>query len=529
MSTEPQLTPLTEKHLSLLEARGISAETAANLGWRTCADRKGDWIAIPFLRDGKPVNHKFRTISGEKKFSQDKGGEQCFYNIDIFKSVTSLTTENQMLTQLLIVEGEMDCAIAIQCGYLAVSVPSGAPDKPVEGEDSVKFDFIKDFPKLCVAVLAVDDDAAGRVLRQELALRIGWHRCKWVQYPKGCKDLNDVMGKYGQKGIDKVLKEKAKFMNQGGLMLMSDMPEEPARPSFDPMIDGVSNLLKMMHGISIVVTGIPNMGKSQFVNCLAASMANHYAWNVCIASFETSPRGGLQKYLRTYFLEKPPVTREGFPNWTLQEMADADEWINRRFSFIVPDVMSDELTSFKWLLDRMRAAITQYNAKLLIVDPWNEIDHDRPQGMTLTEYTGFAIKEINRLADRYQVTPVIVGHPSKMEKNKDGQYDIPDLYQMSDSSHWKNKFDVGIIIHLLKGEADHDYATLYRSAKIREWGVMGNIGDVMLKYNPNTGRYSEYPDFIAKKPKETRRAKVDKPAEPVPAVPVQQVFAYKDD
>ena len=531
MNAEPQLTPLTERHIELLEKRGISAETAVNLGWKTCADRKGDWIAMPFLRDGKPVNHKYRTIAGEKKFTQDKGGEQCFYNIDVLRTVEQRKRENQPLPAIIITEGEMDCAIASQCGHLAVSVPSGASDKPTEGEDTAKFEFLKEFPKLCVAILAVDDDAAGRVMRQEIGLRLGWHRCMWVQYPKNCKDLNEVFVKYGQKGVDKVLKEKSKFMNQGGLFKMSDLPEEPNIAAFDPQIDGVSQLLRVRRGDSIVVTGIPSMGKSQFVNCLAANMASHYAWNICIASFETRPRAGLQRYLRTYFLEKTEFTREGFAQWTPQEVAAADEWINQRFTFIVPDVMSDELTSFKWLLERLRAAVTQHDASMLIVDPWNEVDHDRPQGMTLTEYTGFSIKEIKRLAQRYMVTPVIVAHPAKLEKNKDGQFDVPDLYNISDSSHWKNKFDIGIIIHRLTGEAEKTYGTMVRIEKVREWEVMGNIGDVILKYHPSTGRYSEYPDFIPKKPKTPIRAKVEKPSADAPAsqVPAQQSLPYRDD
>jgi twinkle protein len=529
MNTEPQLTPLTDRAIDLLEKRGINAETAVNLGWKTCADRKGDWIAIPFLRDGKPVNHKYRTLSGEKKFSQDKGGEQCFYNIDVLRTVEKQKRENHPLTAVIITEGEMDCAIAIQCGHLAVSVPSGAVEKPTEGDDTAKFKFLEDFPKLCVAILAVDDDAPGRVMRQELALRLGWHRCMWVQYPKGCKDLNEVFVKYGQKGVDKVLKEKSKFMSQGGLFKMSDLPEEPNITGYDPHIEGLEGRLIIRRGDSIVLTGIPGHGKSQLINCIACNMASFYNWNICICSFETRPRAGLQRYLRTYFLEKTEFTREGFLQWTPEDIARADEWINRRFTFIVPDVMSDELTTFKWLLDRLRAAITQHDVSMVIVDPWNEVDHDRPQGMSLTEYTGFAIKEIKRLAQRYMVTPVIVAHPAKLEKNKDGQFDVPNLYNISDSSHWKNKFDIGLIVHRFTGEEANSYGTMVRIEKVREWGVMGNIGDVILKYHPSTGRYTEFPDFIPKKPKTRPKAEKPPAEAPVSQVPAQKSLPYRDD
>ncbi len=128
--------PLTEAHLSLLEKRGIDGEMATRLGWQSCEGRSGDWIAIPFHRGGKVVNNKYRTISGQKKFSQDTGGEQCFYNIAACEEIGKLPLSEQTNRSIVIVEGEMDCIIALQCGYLAVSVPSGAPAEPVQGEDS---------------------------------------------------------------------------------------------------------------------------------------------------------------------------------------------------------------------------------------------------------------------------------------------------------------------------------------------------------------------------------------------------------
>lgn len=493
-------TPITEAHLALLEQRGIDQEMAARLGWLSCEGRKGEWIAIPFLRGGKVVNHKYRTIAGEKRFSQDTGGEQCFYNMAACEEIAKLPLSEQPNRSIVIVEGEMDCAIALQCGYLAVSVPSGAPDKPVEGEDIKKFKFLDDFPKLAVAVLAVDDDPPGRVLRQEIALRLGWHRCKWVQFPKGCKDLNDVFVKYRAKGVHMVLDEKTRFMNQGGLFTMSQMPAMPQLPVYECQIGNVSSMVKLRAGQFIVVTGIPSMGKSLFVNCLAGNMARFYGWRVCIASFEDYPRDGIEDYLRMYYL--------GRKTGTDADYAEADDWIEKNFCFINPDLESDDMTSLTWMIERMKAAITQHGARLLIIDPWNELDHDRPMGMSLTEYTGFAIKELKRLASRYMVTVLVVAHPAKQEKLKDGTYSVPTLYDISDSAHWYNKPDIGIIVHRYEGEQDGDYATMIRVQKVRKWGVIGMPGDRFLQYLTDRGNYIDYPDFtIRKARKETAKPK----------------------
>lgn len=511
---EEKLIPLTEAHSALLEKRGVSAEKAAELGWQTCANRKGDWIAIPFKKGGKIVNWKYRTISGEKKFSQQKGGEQCFYNIEAIEALAKLSPDQQREQTILIVEGEMDCVVALQNGYLAVSVPSGAPDRPTDGEDSVKFNFLDDFPRFVIAVLAVDDDHAGQVLRQELALRLGWHRCKWAQYPRECKDLNEVQMKYGTKGVQKVLNEKTHFMNEGGLFTMSQLPAIPDLPTYPVPIGNIAQMVKLRPQQFISVTGIPSMGKSLFVNCLAASMAKDYGWKICIASFEDEPRDGIQEYLRRFYTQKPAKDCLDL------DLVEADAWIDRHFSFIQPDLESDDMTTLKWLLTRMKAAITQHGARLLIIDPWNEIDHDRPMGMSLTEYTGFAIKELKRLAKRYMVTVLVVAHPAKPEKNKDGAYNVPTLYDISDSSHWYNKSDIGIIVHRYEGEVDGDHGTLIRIAKIKKWGVMGMVGDRFLQYVPYRGNYNDYPDFLPRKSKkETKtKAKPDENATPQKAL-----------
>lgn len=511
MTKEHTTIPLTDEAIRLIEARGISPETATALGWQSLESRKGGvWICQPFLRDGKVVNRKYRTLGDKKQFYQDAGGEQCFYNLAAVEDIAKLSDDEQRQVQLVITEGEMDCAVALQNGYLAVSVPAGAPAEKVDNEDSKKFTFLDDLPRHCVVVLAVDDDAPGHILRQEIALRAGWHRCKWVRYPKGCKDLNDVQLKFGAKGVNMVLRDKAAFMNQGGLFTLDDLPAQPNMPAFECGIGNLSSMVKLRAPDLIVVTGIPSMGKTLLVNCMMCNMAMSYGWKICVGSFEQNPRGELLSYLRKYYLGAPPSYA------TDARLADADNWIREHFTFVMPDPNNDELITLKWTLERYRAAITQHGARLIVLDPWNELDHDRPHGMSLTEYVGFAIKELKRMAKQYMVPVIVVAHPAKPEKNKDGSYPVPTMYDISDSQHWYNKSEIGVAVHRLEGEPDGDgnkaWVTLVRVLKVRDWDVIGRIGDVFLEYNPHTGQYIDRPDFVPKKkypPKNSAEKAVD--------------------
>lgn len=498
MQSEPKTTPLKEEAITALENRLLNAEVVANLGWESLEGWGKGWIAIPYFRRGRVVNYKYRTITGEKKFSQTKGGEQCFYNLAAIEDMERMGADSLESMELVITEGEMDCVAALQCGYMAVSVPNGAPKEQVDDEDSKKFHFLKDLPDKVVCVLATDTDEAGQVLQQELAKRIGIWRCKRVIYPKGCKDLNETLIKFGTKGVHKALKEKTQFFHVAGVFRMEDLPEVPYVEPKPAKIAGMDDRLLIRRGDFIVVSGIPSHGKTTFVNEVACNMVKHYGWNVCFGSFELNPRQDHHRLLRTYYIRKAWKDDNGVVQWTPDEIADADDWINKHFSFIVPDVDDDRLATFEWLVEKIHAAVVRFKAQMIVIDPWNELDHDRPMGMSLTEYTGFAIKQFKRLAKKYMVTIIVVAHPAKLERNRFGKYDPPTLYDISDSSHWYNKCDIGMVVHRKRfdevtsaGTKVHN-VTLARILKVRHMNIIGKPSDTWLEYKPYQASFEQF-------------------------------------
>jgi twinkle protein len=55
--------------------------------------------------------------------------------------------------------------------------------------------------KVSTFILATDDDEPGRVLAADLARLLGPERCKFILYPDGCKDLNDVLVMHDRKPL----------------------------------------------------------------------------------------------------------------------------------------------------------------------------------------------------------------------------------------------------------------------------------------------------------------------------------------
>lgn len=288
--------------------------------------------------------------------------------------------------------------------------------------------------------------------------------------------LKEVVDVHGAEALKKVVEIKHRAEANPHVLRMSELPTVNLPPALPPGISILDEHFKIRQGDFTVVTGIPSHGKSTFINEIAGRMAERHGWSTAFASFEQQPQIDHRRALRTFFGKK----RERDQN--PREIALADQWIDQHFSFIVPDQDTD--VSLEWTLQCAEDAIMRHKVRMVVIDPWNEMDHWRPNGMSLTEYTGYAIKLFRRLARKWMVHVVVAAHPAKQKKNDDGSYSIPTLYDISDSAHWYNKCDLGVVIHrTIEGE------TLIRVAKSRYHEILGAPGDVKATFNPEINRY----------------------------------------
>lgn len=465
---------LSERHLKLIENRGLDAEIVSRHGVETCEDRP-DLIRIPYLVGGDVVNNKYRTLDGEKRFHQDKDGRKCLYNFNVITDA-SLAGE-----PLIIVEGEPDLWAAEQAGFTrVVSVPDGAPAEALGEDDSgAKYSYVRDaepaMRDIKEIILCTDGDQPGINLMNDLAIRLGKARCKWVIYPKGCKDLGDALRLYGEKGVQETIR-RARWVRVDGVYRMSELPPLANAVPHDPGMGELGSHYKLRLGDFAVVTGIPGHGKTTWVTDLCCRMVEIHGWDVAFAAFETRPQIDHRRMLSTWLHRKQPAWQSA------EERYEAASWIDRHFSFICPS--DDDSATLPWLLEKAAVAVVRFGAKIVVVDPWNEMDHERPDGVSLTEYTGIAIKEFRRFAKKYNVHLIVVAHPTKMAKEKDGTAPMPSMYDISDSAHWANKADVGVIIH-----RKNEVQTVIRVAKSRYHEEIGKPGQIEAQFVREHGRY----------------------------------------
>lgn len=461
--------PFTARTVELIEARGLDVELMARLGVGASA-RFTDGIAIPFVENGVVVACKHRTLDGEKRFTQDAGGRQIFWNVDCLADDT-LDGE-----PLIVTEGELDAIAAIQSGFpRAVSVPGGANGK--------RYAFLDEVETRLLAcreiVLAVDADGPGANLLHALALRLGRHRCKWLRYPGGAKDLNDVLRVGGERAVQATI-AGAQWLKIEGVYRLSELPPVMPQPALKTGVAGLDPHYRIRRGDFCVITGMPGHGKSSLVNEIACRMAHTHGWTTVFASFEQTPQLDHRRALRSFHASK----READMN--LVEIAAADAWIDRHFAFVV--AKEDEETTLHWTLERVAGAIRHCEASLVVIDPWNEMDHARPSDMTMTEYVGFAIRQFRKLARSHAVHVIVVAHPAKMQRGRDGRYPVPGLYDISDSAHWSNKADIGIVVHR-DSLIDSD-ETAIRVVKSRYHSAIGVPGEITVVWDEARTRFA---------------------------------------
>ena len=257
----PRLEKLSVKILKWFEnERKISNNTLLRFGITEAKEfmpqlsSEVEVMCFNYYRNEQLVNIKFR--GPKKSFKMAKDAELIFYNLD------SIKDENECV----IVEGEMDCLTLFEAGiYNCVSVPNGA------SKGNQKLEYLDNcwayFENKEKIIIAVDNDEAGNSLRDELVRRLGKEKCYKVEYPKGCKDFNEVLVREGKIVIPMILENATQWPLEGIMEMeeifpvVSDWYQNGYPKGTKARIKNFDDLLSFITGQLTVITGIPGMVK----------------------------------------------------------------------------------------------------------------------------------------------------------------------------------------------------------------------------------------------------------------------------
>jgi len=463
----------------LLRAEGIvcvSAYMPQAEEWVPC-------LAFPYVKRGELVNLKYRAID-RKAFRQVSGAEKVLYRQDHIQK-----------DLVIITEGEWDALACVEAGFdSSVSVPDGAP-APTAKNYTAKFTYLDQepdpFAEVQRIIVAVDDDEPGRVLREELARRLGRDRCYTVAWPDGCKDANEVLMRHGVQALRHALSVAQPWPVEDALTVETLTPDiltlaERGLPK--GLSTGWSTLDRVFTiapGQLTIVTGIPSHGKSQFVDALAVNLMQLHGWRFVICSPEHYPTALhgvtlLEKWTGKTVRRDPPYPMKTV---TREESAIALREMHEAFTFIAP---SDSLTILA-LLARAEAFVRGQGIQGLIIDPWNEFDHTRDRHLTEVEYINTTLGLVRRWARKWSVHVFVVAHPTKMLKRDDDTYPVPTPYDINGGAAWRNKSDN--CLSVWRSMEPNDFLVDIHIQKVK-WRNLGTMGEkVPLRFDTWTGQY----------------------------------------
>lgn len=489
----PRLQKVSDEVVEWFEARGISNNTLLRMkiteSVENFAGEKKKAVCYNYFRDEQLVNIKFRTK--EKQFKMIANAELIPYNIDASKGETDL----------IWVEGENDCLAVIESGiYNVVSVPNGAAG------DSAKLEFIdnswQDIEHIERHIIAVDDDPAGRKLKDALVFRFGAEKCWFVKYPENlviedkegmrtCKDLNEVLVIFGKDMVREIL-HSAEQPPITGVYYAIDIAEEINEiynngrvigetthfPEFDKIFKWKRKDLNLIFGHG-------NFGKTQMWVHMMLIKSLYDGWKWAIFCPENYPATDFYIDVIEMYVGKHIDERMG-NKMSIDELDDAIKFFNDHFIYVYPDEAHDLDT----IHTIFRSLILRHGIDGFLIDPWNQLDHiiDSREDLYLSK----ALKEIKKFALVNDVSYNIIAHPKGMLPNKDNELPEVMVWHIAGGPMWNNKMD-----NILSVERPAFYTdktsgwTRVKTHKIKRRRTGGSIGECDFDYILKESRYCE--------------------------------------
>lgn len=415
-----------DKVYQYLNKRGLSNKTIDYLD--ICQDEHGNCVFnyydtndVLCMVKYRP-SHKIVKASGEIKNWCQKGADTMplLFNINRIN-----------VTQpLLICSGELDCAAAIESGWLnATSIPLG--DQNTHWCELL-WDWLEQFESI---IICADNDESGMKYCKDIVPRLGTWRTKTVVLPENIKDLNEALFRLGkEKTLDLIVNAKdtpvpsvEDFSNVKAI----DFSEMDGVKTGINAID--RELIKLPYGTLTLLSGMPGAGKSSLISQIICNTVDE-GKNVWLFSGELS--NPISKSWLNFLLAGQrnieTFTSDGDSYYKVKN--DAIDQINEAYRgqwYVYKDNCDNDIDS---LISSATDSIRKYGIKLVILDNLMTVSNTDSDN-ELKEQTA-VIKKLVALAQKYNVAVILVAHPRKLAKNVDmGLFDVAGSSNLVNLAH----------------------------------------------------------------------------------------------
>jgi twinkle protein len=496
--------------LAWLEGLGISEETTCMFGlysrpWRFKSDpgrQAQPAVVFPYRLRGKVVNRAYRHPQGWAVEYESDAWCYTLFNIDAVDETTP--------QELVLAQRELDVLALHEAGFpQTVALPQIAaardPDDVSDPEpDETRFLALRTHAAMLGAaskiVLAMDRSMYGEELREALARRLGRHRCWVATWPDGCETAGQVLKRLGAEVLAKAIADAEPYPIDGLHRLTEEtllaLRRRKKPPTMGTGVGVLDRILRLpTDGRLIVVTGIPNHGKTPFVRHLAMHTMERHGRRWAVFSPEMRPWERFAASCAEWLVGKSfwPPRRDGNHETGLaqhevmsdEELRNASWWLRDRLFMLVNDAEAQRPT-VDWLLELARITALRDGTTDLWIDPWNEMAHQRPVQQREDEYIGESLQRLLAFGNRYGCNVWVNVHPVTLRPRPGEKLQPPGPYDIAGGAMWFNKADLMLTVFR---PADSPLSQIIvRKAKDPEWGRRGDSAE--LAYSVDTGRYS---------------------------------------
>ncbi len=475
-----------------LESRGISASVARRYEITT-QNQRDNILVFPFYDDrGKMQFVKYRKTDFDR--NRDRSKEWC--EKDCKPILFGMKQCNDKFDRLIVTEGQLDSLSVSAAGIEnAVSVPTGA-----KGFTWVPycFNWVSKFEEI---VIFGDFEKGHMTLLEDFQKRFP-NRIRHVreQDYRGCKDANELLQKHGTEAVRNAV-ENAVMVPVKRVIPLADV-ESVNIYQLPKLKTGISELDRTLYGglpfgTVCIIAGKRGDGKS--------TLASQIMGNAVEQGYATFAYSGeLPNYLykswfdfqiagRNHITENQTDfgTVNRFITNRNQELIN--EWYQEKaYIYDSRIIESDEQED---LLKSVTQAIMQYGIKVVLIDNLMTAMYiDEKQGTDKYDQQGIFVRELTKIAIRYDTLILLVAHRRKNAFTQDANDEISGSGDITNLAGITLSYDRGSKSEIEKGILNEDQRKLIL-AKNRLFGRT-NLKGIVLNYDEKSKRiYGPHDDL----------------------------------
>ena len=449
---------------------------------------------------GRIVNVKMRSVAKDphggyiKDFWQKSPTQPCApYGIDC---INPLRINAEPIDRLIITEGEKDRLTLMQCGFpYVISVASGCKTDIRKSHEA----FAEWIAQAEEIVVCGDSDRPGRGLVKRL-LKFYADQATLAELPGRCKDISEVYARYGAETVRKIILG-AKELGMEDVYAAEQHADDIKRVmlgqydhgysiGMGPLTDRVFHLTSS--GGLVVVTGIPNSGKTDFLNCMMAHLMYNCNKRVAFFSFEKPIKG---KHVRE--IARIALGVENTETMDGNESPEEARLVNRHalkflMSHMVDFDTKSRLPDSKYITELAESEMRKKKQKIdfLVIDPYVFINvTEGGSRATETEKVKLMLTRLQQWSRAHHVWTVVVAHPRIQYKDGHEAFPPLDLYSIAGSAQWANLADYLLTVTRVNKPQEGKTYSIVEMLKVRDQEFC-RPGKVYYMRQP-CGRYDE--------------------------------------